>query len=175
MSRIMEKTILLSFHQLLLLMCKMEIEDILLPEEVSKLSADERQLKEAFAELINDKYIISGAGDKYVMSAEIRRIMEVISESVSTYVISEEKRKFNPVYLYRQNLDCVCLSIDEHHPGWIKLVFGDFGEKFKSFSDYKPAKIKIEKFTRGINEIQKSYIVDAEEIDIVLEENHGFS
>lgn len=175
MSPIYDKTVILSFHQLLLLLYKMEIKDILLPKEISELSADERQLKEAFGELITDKYLIPGADEKYTMNGEIRQIMDVLSNASCTYVISEERSKFNPCYIYSENLSCVCLCLDEHHPEWVKLELGDFEEKLRSFSDYRLARIKIDRFMKGSGEVQKSFTVDAEEVDKLLEGKDGFS
>ncbi len=172
MNMLTSKTLILTFHQLLLLLCKREIDGLVLPDEISELSADEKELKEAFGELITDRYIIPGEDGSYRISQELEAILDVMSQASHSYVIYEESNKFPPCYIYRINLQAVCLRLDYHRKGLIKLELTDFEDKISELRDGSFLKMVIQCFRTGQTEPKRIVTNDSlktDLIDILLE------
>lgn len=155
MTDVGNRAVLLSGHELLLLLFKRNAEGIVLPEEISALSADEKELKEAMAELITDKYLLPGDDGLYKIAPEIRHFMDILTGASAVYVIEEIQRKFEPCYLYRTNMDAVSLNMDVHHKSWVRLESIRFEEKIKELLEFPLAKIQIQRFKAGDTEPDK--------------------
>ncbi len=160
MSQISNKTLILSFHQFLLLLYKREIEGILLPDEISELSADEKELKEAFGELITDRYIVPDESGTYRIVKELDEILEVLSGASHSFLIYEENQKFPPCFLYRLNLKAVCLRLDEHREGYVKLELTYLEDKIKELMEFTLVKMVIQRFRTGQSEPEKIIFAD---------------
>ena len=65
------KAVLLSIHELLLLLYKREIEGMVFPDEIAEASANEFQLKSGMGELITDGYLVPGDDATYHISPEM--------------------------------------------------------------------------------------------------------
>ena len=169
MKQMSNKTLILSFHEFLLLMFKREIDGLVFPDELSELSADEKELKEAFGELITDKYIVPDEDGSYRISKELDEILEVLSNASHSFVIYEENQKFPPCYLYRLNLKAVCLRLDEHRQGILKLELTYFEDKIEELMEYNLVKMVIQRFRTDQTEPEKIIMADRESENDIMD------
>lgn len=130
------KAVLLSIHELLLLLYKREISGIVFPEEISEASADEAQLKNAMKDLINDGYLVPGDDGSYHISEEMDEILNTMRDASCTYVVMGDHMKLNVRYVYRYNNDGVELTMDQRRPGWVKLLSGQVEDILKNVTEY---------------------------------------
>lgn len=129
------KAVLLTIHELLLLLYKKEISGIVFPESISEAGADELQLKTAMAELISDKYLTPGDDNSYHISPEMVQILSVMENASCTYVVMGDHLKMNTVYLYRHNNDAVKLTMDQRRKGWVRLELSGIDDHIKEITD----------------------------------------
>ncbi|WP_029200340.1 hypothetical protein [Oribacterium sp. NK2B42] len=165
------KAVLLSGHEFLLLLFKREAAGIVLPEEIAELSANEAELKTAMSELITDKYLMPGQNGLYETSHEIVKIMDVLTEASTVYLLDEKNHKFDSCFLYRVNMEAVSLKMDVHHKGWVRLEMVRFEEYIKELFEYPLVNIKAQRFRTGDNEPDKViFITDNDSVDMMLDE-----
>ncbi|MCR4596570.1 MAG: hypothetical protein K5673_07285 [Lachnospiraceae bacterium] len=174
MSGVADRSVLLSVHEILVLLYKKEMAGLILPNDITDVSADELELKKAMGELVTDRYLIPGENDKYSVAPEIRKMLDLMSSATHTYVIYEERARFSPCYLYRLNMDAVCLNMDEHHPGWVRLRAVHMEDKLRELGEYPGARIVSERFKAGQTEadrvIRSAEYPDRNITDLILED-----
>ncbi len=169
MKSISNKAIILTAHELLILLFRREIDGLVLPEEITDLSADEMELKNAFGELISDKYIVPGEDGSYKMSPEIVQIMDLLSTAVQSFVVYDEKNKITPCYIYRLNLMAVCLRVDEHNRNLVKLEYTYMEDKIQELMDINLPKLVIYRFRRGHTEAEKSIYAEEDMKNTIMD------
>ena len=130
------KAVLLSIHELLLLLYKREIEGMVFPDEIAEASANEFQLKSGMGELITDGYLVPGDDATYHISPEMDQILTIIGNASCTYVVMGAHLMLNTRYIYRHNNDAVQLSLDQRRKGWVRLEMGDPEDFIRDLTEY---------------------------------------
>ena len=159
MSQMQNRAVLMSGHELLLLLFKREAEGLILPQEISELGGSEAELKAAMGDLITDKYLLPGENGLYRIAPDISEMLEIMTGASNTLVLEELQHKFEPCYLYRRNLEAVLLNMDVHHEGWIRLETVRLEDKIKELTEFPLAKIQVRRFKMGDSEPDKVIMI----------------
>ena len=164
------KVLILSYQQLLLLLFKREIEGLILPEEIAEQTLQDRETKEAFGNLICDRYVAADESGTYRISKELDEILEVLGGATHAFVIREVHRKFLPCFLYRHEGKAVSLATDRNKKGFVKLELVSFEDRIRELLEYPMAQIIAERFEANQNEPEKTIVTDGKEKEDVIKE-----
>lgn len=161
--------ILLSFHELLILLFKMGIDKTVMPREIAELVADETELKIAMGELVTDGYLVPGMGEKYQMSVMISEMMDLIASASRIFLIEEIRGKIVPVYLYSLNMNAVSLSMDLHHNGWIRLEKVRIADFLSDLLEINMVNLQIQRFKPSDDVPDKLIVTDGKSLEDILD------
>lgn len=159
------KAIFITAHEFLIILCKRETTGIMLPQLITDISADDKDLKTAMGELITDGYLIPGNEGLYQISPELNEMLDLMDAASHTYVIMENDGRFFPMYLYRLNMQVVALSPDKSHKDWIRLEMTRLDDKIYELLEYNRVSMTIQRFRRGQTEPEKVLVIDKDDPD----------
>ena len=135
MSNIGSKAIYMSLKQLLIIFYQRKVDGILMPDAMSDIDADDRQLKEAMAKMIGEGLLVPGSNGKLTLSDEAKEIADIIAGAQRIFHIGNGAMPQQ--FLYEVKGRGVLMNLDTMNPERARLELGDVKELLEGVTTYE--------------------------------------
>lgn len=134
MSNIGSKAIYMSLEQLLIIFYQRKVEGLLVPDAMSDIDADDRQLKEAMAKMIGEGFIVPDNNGALTLSDEAREIADIIAGAEKIFHIGNIGMPQQ--FLYAHKGRGVLMNLDVANPKRARLELADVRELLNDVTYY---------------------------------------
>lgn len=135
MSNIAEKAIYMSLRQLLIIFYQRKVDNILMPDAMSELNADDRELKQAMAKMIGEGLLVTDKEGKLTLSKEAGEIADIIAGAHRIFHIGN--KALPQRFLYEKDGRGVLMNLDPANPEKARLELGDAAALIGSITEYE--------------------------------------